>query len=890
MAGHSTREAHAGTFTFVFVDLADSTSLLNRLAEAYDRVLERYHGIVRAAVTHQGGEVESTEGDGLFCVFPTPLQAAAAAHEIHSEMASQSWPNSVAPQCRIGIHTGTARRTGEGLVGLDVHRAARIGAAAQAGQVLLSVSTKDLMTDHINDRGWRLVDLGPFVLRGLDRSERLARLDFPDSPVVLLPPRARPYVPSTVPAAQPIIGRAADIRGASELLMRDSVRLVTITGPGGTGKTRLAIELANTLLAKFADGVVFVELAAVRDPQQFVVAVGRAMGIHESADRSIIKGLQSVVGASQLLLILDNMEQLASVADSVGQILSALPQAKILVTSRSPLRISWEHEYPLTPLSVPPPRAGGAEIRQSEAVSLLVERARSVRPGFELSERNEPAVAEITRQLDGLPLAIELAAARLRIFTPETLLARLNERLDLLDRGPADLPERHRTLRAAVQWSYDLLDDAEKSIFGRLGVFAGGWPLEGFLKVCVDEQTTERQSIDTLEDLVAKSLVVFAMTDDGQPRYRMLETLRDYSLEKLSESGEEATIRSRHLEWCFSLATRLDDVLSQPQFSEALEAIATERYNLREALAWVVKTGDGLEEALSICGLLTLYWDTRGYVTEGLSWASRLLALGDGTRPTPGRALALGAVGWLAMLAGDPERSEAAMSAGVEMWRRLQDRRGLAWSLAMHGMTTHNLHEYERSEAQFREASELARQEGSDWIVNGWCIYGLAHIALARNDLAQADRMLRDVLEYSRSRGLTWGVGHAQLSLGVLAFMMGDVGQAIERLTESLMVRQQLQDARGITDCLSIMALLASVQGDHGVAAVLLGAAAVRREATGHQAVPWMQPMLIEATSGAQRALGAQFEEGVAEGRSLTTEQAIAYAIERLRALSAANV
>ncbi|HUP15341.1 MAG TPA: adenylate/guanylate cyclase domain-containing protein [Acidimicrobiia bacterium] len=871
----------AGLLTLLYADLEGSTPLVEQLGDDYPPLLHQYHTIVNAAISSHHGQTVSTEGDGFFCVFASPLDAVEAAYEIQSQIAGRTWPRATTPKCRIGIHTGTPSLTPQGYVGLDVHRGARVGAAAHGGQILTSDTTRILVEDDLGGRNWTMIDLGLFDMKGIGRSERLHRLDAPGLPLVLLPPRARPHNPSSVPLPpNPIVGRVADVDGAAQLLMRDSVRQVTITGPGGTGKTRLAIELATRLQPDFPDGVFFLDLSAVRAPAQFLSAVGRTLGIHESKDRSIVEALGSVVGPARTLLILDNMEQLISAGGEIGQILEVLPNARVLVTSRSPLRMSWEHEYPLSPLPVPLEAGDLEAISAADAVVLFVERAQAVRPDFHLDENNAGVIAEITRRLDGLPLGIELAAARLRLFSPDALLRRLDDRLSLLDRGPLDAPERHRTLRAAIQWSHDLLDEPEEVMFRRLGVFAGGWPLGAISAVCVDEALSERDAFDLLDELVAKSLVVFAIDDDGQPRYRMLETLREFSLEKLHESDEEPVLRRNHLRWCLSLATRLEDVLPTPEFPAALGEIERERHNIRESLESALRTQSDFEESLWICGLLPLYWDTRGYVTEGLELTTRLLEHAEG--PSPGRAAALGTVGWLAMLAGDPDRSEKAQNESVEMWRALGDVHWLARSLGMHGMTTYNLNEIDRAEAQFNEAVDLARRVDFGWMADAWCVYGLAHVALARNDFITGDQLLRTTLEYSKSRGLTWGVGHAQLSLGVLAFMTGDVDQAVERLSESLLVRQQLKDARGICDCLGIMAVLASVRGDLALAAVLLGAAAVRRESSGHKAVPWQQPLLEEAAATARRGLGEDFDAEFARGRGLSTDQGIELALDSL--------
>lgn len=869
-------ETESGTLTFMFADLEGSTGMLQRLGDTYSPLLSEYHSLVgRATISHQG-HVVNTEGDGFFCVFSDAIAAVSAARDIQVGMTERNWPGGERPRCRIGLHTGTASRTIEGYVGLDVHVASRIGAAAQGGQTLLSSATSAVVATHAAAQGWDLVDLGHYELRGIGRSERLTRLDSPGAPVVDTPPRARPRTPSVVPAApRPIVGRAQDVAGAVEMLMRDTVRLVTITGAGGTGKTRLAVELAGQMESEFNDGVVFVDLSAVQEPTRFLAVVARALGVQESTERPLLDGLDSVIGDARILLVLDNMEQLLAAAPDVGHILETLPNVRVLVTSRSPLRIAWEHEYPLAPLPVPEADADAAAIEGSDAVVLFTERAQAVRSEFELNEITAPVVAEITRRLDGLPLAIELAAARLRSFSVEMLRDRLDDLFGILDRGSSDVPERHRTLRAAIQWSYDLLNDEEKAVFRRLAVFSGGWTLEAALAVCCDDQVSEGRTLDVLEDLVARSLVVFSIDEEGHPRYRLLQTLREFCFEELRTVGEEDEIRLRHLRWCASVAVGIGTILATPKFPAFLDAVERERFNLREALAWTVESGHGTDEGLMICGMLPLFWDTRGYVTEGLRWNRSLVALTSEQRDTFPRAAALSALGWLAMLGGDPDESEWALSTSVRMFRDLGDEEWLGRTLAMQGMTTYNRGLYDEAEAQFNEAIVLVRRHGLEWLADAWCAYGLAHIALARSDFMEAERMLRQAYEYSRDTGLTWGVGHTQLSLGVLAFMMGDLDLAIERLQGSLLIRQELRDVRGLCDCIGMLALVASVRGDHALAALLIGAGDVAREASGHQAVPWIAPMLEQAEVSASTALEDDYQVMVAEGRDLSVDEAI---------------
>ena len=876
-------DSHAPARTLTFLFAAGIQAGGEPVAQAQ---LVRLREIVGTATEKTSGTVETTAGGGSVCVFETPLDALDAAHLIQVDVSSDEELGGDSPICQIGIHTGRGSLGAEGYGGPDVDLAAKIGVSAQGGQVLVSYATRLLIEDHVTRKGWTLVDLGSFDLEGGTDTERLSRVDFSDTPLVMTPPRATPHVASSVPTiSRPIVGRTVDLQSAAELLMRDGVRLLTVTGPGGIGKTRLAVELAHELDPNFPDGVFFVDLAGVRSPGQVLPTVARALGVLESSGRTIIEGLVSVVGMARMLLVLDNMEQILAAGPDLGHLLEALPGVRVLVTSRAPLRLSWEHEYPLSTLPVPSEDAGAESIADSDAVALFVERARTVRPDFDLTGDNEQVVAAITRKLDGLPLALELAAARLRLFTPDELLQRLDDRLAVLDQGHVDLPERHRTLRGAIQWSHELLEEPEAVMFRRLGVFSGGWSLEAALSICVDHELDEGMALNLLEELVAKSLVVFAIDDGGEPRYRMLETLREFGLEKLTESGEEDDIRRRHLAWCLSLASGVEETVATPRFPALLDQLDRERFNLREALGWSLRTGNEVEHSLLICGNLPLYWDTRGYVPEGLRWSTDLLAAGEPTA-TPGRAMTLATVGWLAMLAGDPVLSEETLSGSDDMWRELDDEAQLSRSLSMHGMTTYNLNDFDRAEAMFEESSDLARQTGLEWISEAWCVYGLAHIALARGDMVSTDRLLRATLEYSKSRGLTWGIGHAQLSLGVLAFMMGDIGQAVARMSESLLIREQLQDARGICDCLGMMAVFASVTGDHRFASVLLGAAEVRREATGQIAVPWMQPMLAEAIANAERALGEDLASGIAEGRALPPAEAIHLAVERMTSLA----
>jgi predicted ATPase len=749
--------------------------------------------------------------------------------------------------------------------------------------VIISAAAADLVAEDAAAQGWTVVDLGQYELKGVGQSERLHRVDMPGIDVVRTAPRARPKTPSTVPGTpKRIIGRAEDIRGATELIQRDMVRLVSLTGPGGTGKTRLAIEIARSLEEKFPDGVVFVDLSAVRDPERFMPVVGRALGVRESGDRTIAAGLASVIGDGRLLLVIDNVEQLLpTVSSHVSELIGAMPNVKVLVTTRSPLRISWEHEYPVPPLELPELGDDHERIDETAAVALFAERAKAARPLFEMNDVTRPVVVDVVRRLDGLPLAIELAAARLRMFSVEELQQRLDDRLGLLDRGSTDSPERHRTLRAAIGWSHDLLTEDERVLFRRLAVFSGGWTLAAAVAVCCDDEFREPKVLDSLEELVAKSLVVFTINEEGRPRYRLLETLREFAVEQLRDSGEDRDVRLRHLEWLQGAAERVLIVLPTPEFAAFLDDVERERFNIREGLAWAVANKVGTERALRICGMLPLFWDTRGFVAEGLRWTRALVAVTTAEGDTEARGMAHTAMGWLEMLAGEPEESEWALVTAERMFRDMGNENWLGRALSMRGMTTYNRGLLDEAEEQFNEAIVLCRQNGLDWLADAWCTYGLAHVALSRGDFAAAEPLLIHCFEYSRANGLSWGVGHTQLSLSVMAFMLGDMEQSVARMLESIRVRAELRDSRGLCDCIGMMALHASVGGDHDLAATLIGAAEVAREASGDHLVPWQQPLLEQAIVAAQANLGDDYEARFMEGRRLTMNESIALIMER---------
>ncbi len=479
----------AGTVTLLFSDIEGSTRLLQRLADRYAEVLREHHRLLRLAFGAWDGIEVDNQGDSFFVAFPAAADAVVAAVTAQRALAGHPWPDGVSVRVRMGLHTGEPINIGERYIGVDVHRAARVGAAAHGGQVLLSRTTADLVARAL-PVGVALRDLGPHRLKDLEHPEHLYQLVVEGLPADFPPLRTLDSRPNNLPLAPtPFVGREREVAQVVALLRHADVRLLTLTGPGGTGKTRLGQRVAAELLDDFPDGVWFVDLAPITDPALVAATIARVLGVQEGADQPLVASLIEQLREKRLLLVLDNFEQVVGAALQVAEVLAACPGLKVLVTSRVALRLSREHEYPVPPLALPDPRRLPPldRLSQYEAVRLFIERAQAVKPDFAVTNENAPAVAEICHRLDGLPLAIELAAARVKLLPPRALLARLGHRLQVLTGGARDLPARQQTLRGAIDWSYRLLAPEEQALFARLAVFVGGRTLEAAEAVCGGE-------------------------------------------------------------------------------------------------------------------------------------------------------------------------------------------------------------------------------------------------------------------------------------------------------------------------------------------------------------------------------------------------------------------
>jgi predicted ATPase/class 3 adenylate cyclase len=738
-------ELSSGTVTLLFTDVEGSTRLARDLGERWVGVLAEHRRLLREAFAAHGGHEVDAQGDAFFVAFPRAANAAGAAAAAQRALTEHPWPDGLKLRVRMGIHSGEPIVSDEGYVGVDVHKAARICAAAYGGQVLLSAAARDLLGDVA------VKNLGDFRLKDMMRPERLFQLEIEGVPSDFPLPRSLnatnlPTQPS------PLIGRHEDVAAALALLRSDDVRLVTLVGAGGTGKTRLALQLAAELADEFADGVYWVPLGPVSEPGIVGDVIARTIGAPVESE-SFLRSLRD----RELLLLLDNFEHVLPAAPLIGDLLAAAPRVKVLATSRAPLHLSGEHELPVLPLG------------ERDAVELFAARAKAVRPTFE----DGKATAEICRRVDCIPLAIELAASRLKHLTAESLLARLDRSLAILTGGARDLPERHRTLRATIDWSYQLLEPEEQRLLDRLAVFAGAATIEQAESVCVLEREAGVDVLDGIASLVDKSLLRWYEPDDGPPRYFMLETVHEFALERLAERGEEATIRRRHRDYFLELAERLNPI----DRLAGIHELVLERNNLRAALEWSLEEPEG-GEGLRLAFILWRYWVETGSITEGRRWLDLALA-----RPHPNdRALearALDAAAFLAAQQGDFAAALSLSEKGVAIARTLHDApRILAWCLFRVGQIEVDRGRLAGAQPWLREAAEIFQRER--WpLAEAWALIELNRAELLSGRFAEARRGFADVVEVTRGGEEAIAFAYAEVLLGLALSLDGELDDGL---------------------------------------------------------------------------------------------------------------
>ena len=810
-----------GTVTLLFTDIEGSTRHLERLGPQYAHALADHHRLLRAAFqAHQGHEM-STEGDAFFVVFHRAADAVAAAAAAQYALDQHPWPGGQKLRVRMGLHTGEPAMVEGHYIGMDVHRAARISQAGHGGQILLSQTTYDLVAGGL-PRGVRIRDLGAHRLKDLQGVQRLYQLVLDGLPDQFPPLKTLDAYPHNLPLQlTPLFGREADVARLRALLEQPSVRLVTLTGPGGVGKTRLSLQVAADAMELFPDGVFFVPLAALTDPALVLHAIAQALGVAES-ERRLVDSLKDFLATREMLIILDNFEQLLAAALQVSDLLRAGKKLKALVTSRAPLQIQGEHELPITPLELPPITRDGdhphhaprttheVNLTDSPAIQLFIERAQAVRPDFTVSETSVEQIARICQRLDGLPLAIELAAARARLRSPAEILAQLERPLHFLTGGGRDRPDRQQTMRQAIDWSARLLDAPAATLFRRLAVFVEGWTLEAAEAVCLFDPT-DFDSLDALDALVSASLVRPQATP-SQTRYTMLQTIREYARERLQASGEGDSLARRHAEYCLTLAEEAVPHYEGPEQGGWLDRMEAELDNLRAALRWCRAQGE-VEMGLGLAAALDGVWMRRGYFSEGRHWLDTMLALPDAERYPAPYAAALFTVGMLAYLQGDYTTASQRLGASLDQRRARGDTPGIVLSLNNLALVARDQGDYGRAAALFEEALAL-NQARTDRRATALSYHNLSLIHLDQGAYDQARPLLEQALALFRALGDQRSLGLSLLSLGIALYQLDDLAQASQRLGESLALLEDLKDRWGAAIAHKNLALVALKQGE----------------------------------------------------------------------------
>jgi predicted ATPase/class 3 adenylate cyclase len=867
-------ELPIGTVTFLFTDIEGSTRMLQRLGDRYTKLLEDHGEILRSAFIAADGYPVSTEGDSFFVVFQSAPAAVAGAGEAQRALDTHSWPEGERVRVRMGLHTGEGKLGGENYIGIDVHRAARIASAGHGGQVLMSEATRSLVEGSLQS-GISLRDLGRHRLKDLENPERLFQLVVEGLPDDFPPVRTLDARPNNLPGQlTSFVGRSREIEEVKEALA--GARLLTLTGPGGTGKTRLSIQTGMDLLGTFEHGVFFVPLAAIEDPALVPSTIAHTLGLAEE-NRPVIETLTEYLRDKEVLLILDNFEQITQAAPIVGDLLQAASRLKALVTSRAVLHVTGEQEYPVPPLQLPdvahlPPLA---LLSQYESVSLFIQRAKSVHPGFAVTDDNAPAVAEICARLDGLPLAIELAAARVRVLSPHAILERLQHRLSLLTGGARDLPRRQQTLRDAIGWSYDLLDDPERMLFARLSAFVGGCSLEAAEAVCGPE--LEVDILDGLSSLVDKSLLRRLDTEAGEPRFRMLQVIREYAMERLDEGEEAEVVRRRHAEFLLNLAEEAEPHLVGPEQARWLDAVELEHDNLRSALEWLKRSD--VSKALRLAAAVWRFWQIRGFLQEGRQHLSELLEL-PGASDDPllhAKALeaAAGVVYWMA----DFEEARRLYHQTLEIHRASSDRAGEANALYNIGFTYSAPGvDHDRARELISEALSIFRELG-DRSGEAKCLWGLSWSSwltkeydLARSYLVDAEAAFRELRD-------PFSLGWVLHTLGLIAIEDERFAEARSNISEGLNLFADARDLSGLTLLLGDFAWLAERQGYRDRALRLWGAAQDLARRTGTD----LFGVGLEVV-GASELFALRDDEAhrgwIEEGAAMSIDEAVTYALK----------
>jgi predicted ATPase/class 3 adenylate cyclase len=873
-------ELPEGTVTLLFSDIEGSTTLLARLGDLYAEALSAQRLLMRNAFAACGGRELGTEGDSFYVVFASAVDAVRSCVTAQRALAAYEWPGGVTVRVRMGLHSGEPARHEDAYIGMDVHRAARVAATAHGGQVVLSDATRRQVEGGL-PTDVTLRDLGWHRLKDIEEPERIFQLMASGLGATFPPLKSLGTKTSLPLPPTPLVGRDEDLEQLRATVVRPDVRLVTLTGTGGVGKTRLALAGATSLSENFQHGVFFLAMAAVKDTEVMWKTIAEGLGVGD--DRLAAEAVTDHLASRQTLLVLDNLEHLEGAAAVVSALLAAAAGLVVLATSRRPLHVQGEREQPVPPLEVP--REAGVEaVAASGAGRLFAQQAAMVRRGFAITADNAADVAAICRRLDGLPLAIELAASRAKLLAPKALLARLGQSLDLAA-GDIERPSRQQTLRATVAWSCDLLSPDLELVFRRAGVFAGGCDLDalGAVAGVVDAAGSGSDSLRHVAELLDVSLMNVTEGIDGEPRAAMLETIREYALERLEASGELDITRCRHAEFYAAFAERANERLEGQTRLAVLDQLEAEHDNMRAALRWSLDdaTSDGAyDKRRAVIGLrlgraLAQFWYEHGHATEGRGWLERAIEVASDDAGAPLAHV----THWLGVLLQQQGENHAAVplfERSLGIWRALDDVGQTGRELNSLGITHRHLGDLDTARSLLEDSIAIARESGADGRLAA-ALNSLGCVETEAGNLARATEVLQEAVALDRKLGDALGVTIDQHSLAVTN-LCGD------RAVEAGVIVSSTLDyvvASGHVEFLAatveLTAAIAARLGDGTLAARLCGAAEeIRLQANIPR--PQRDDALLERFLGPVRATItlAAWDARRAEGRELTRQQVVA--------------
>lgn len=918
-------------YTFLLTAIEGGALLWEQNSQAMQRALTYHDVTLRQIIKANNGRIFKTVGDSFYVVFEQARQALAAAAESQLALLNQTETGLGGKfKVQIALHSGVAEEQDGSYIGPVLTRLVALLDSAHGGQILLSQATKTLVDSQL-ETGWTLRELGEHRLKDLTGPEHIFQLVAPGLPADFPPLRTLNTYNQNLPTqAFALIGREQEIEQACKLLKQNEVRMLTFTGPGGTGKTRLSLQVAANLLAEFEDGVFFVDLSPLRQPKQIVNEVAKLFELRESNQLALIEDLKQYLRSRQMLLVLDNFEHLQAGATLVPELLAATSKLKIIVSSREALKVYGEREFAVRPLAIPDllhlPLLG--ELSGYSALALFTQRAQLVKPEFQLNTSNAATIAKLCMRLDGLPLAIELAAARMDTLTPAQMLEQFNNRLALLVREDARLPLRQQSLQGAIEWGYTLLDQSSQTVFTRLAVFTGGCTAEAAEIICNSDYDPEIDTLSCLILLVNKNLLRKIEADKaGEPRFVMLDTIREYALLCLSRSGEEEQLRCQHAAFYSSLAEEAAPYLTGPQQVEWFQRLEQEHNNIRAVMNWALEDLESRAGiVLRLGAALWRFWAARGYLSESRHWLETALAAdpeSDGREQAATekeiRAKAFNAAGILARDQGDYERATMLLTQSLALQRELKDtpgiasalntlgtvqanlgnyataltfheetlglrrelndQRGVAISLSNLGALREALGDYPQSIALYQEALGLLHQLGDKRTI-ARVLHNLGHTMLVQGDLEQARRWIEESLNLRRELSDKPGTADSLILLAEVTEMQSRLEQALELYKESLRLLQEIGDTLNIAACLEGIAETLGNSQKLEPAVQLYGAAEQLREVIGAPLHPADRPKYEQSIARITVQLTlAKFQATWAAGRALTQEQAVTFAL-----------